>query len=250
MTRTDAVLWGMDIYSTSMGALEAGSLPEPLPASPIALFHSWFDQAQHAKDQPNPNAMTLATIDPDGRPSARIVLCKHLHTDQAGRECVVFFTNLHGRKGRAIKANPRVSLVFHWDHTDRQVRVEGPVSASPEAESDAYFNSRRWESRVGAWASDQSEPIESRKALLSKVESVVERYDVDIEAAERREPVHIPRPPYWGGTRVWFERVELWCGATGRVHDRAEWTRDLTPATVDGVPGYTGGPWSSTRVQP
>lgn len=237
----------MDIYATSMGALTDAGLPQPLPESPIAIFKSWFDQSQASKDQPNPNAMTLATIDPDGKPSARIVLCKHLHTAQ---ECVVFFTNLNGRKGRAIRANPRVSLVFHWDHSDRQVRVEGPVTASPEPESDAYFDSRRWESRVGAWASDQSEPIGSRDELLKKVESVVEQYDVDIEAAERREPVPIPRPPYWGGTRVWFERVELWCGATGRVHDRAEWTRELMPAEVDGVPGYTGGPWTSTRVQP
>lgn len=237
----------MDIYAPSLGALESGGLPEPLPESPLAIFRQWFDEAQAAKDQPNPNAMTLATIDPDGRPSARIVLCKHFYEDPG---CIVFFTNMQGRKGQAVQANPRAALVFHWDHADRQIRVEGPTTPSPEHESDAYFASRRWESRVGAWASDQSRPIESRGALLAKVDDVVDRFHVDVPAAERGEPVDIPRPPHWGGTRVWFERIELWCGSSSRVHDRAEWTRDLTPATVDGVPGYTAGPWSSTRIQP
>jgi len=237
----------MDIYGTSMGELVQGGLPDQLPESPIALFKAWFDQAQSAKDQPNPNAMTIATIDPDGRPSARIVLCKAIHDDPG---CLVFHTNYRGRKGKALQANPRVSLVFHWDHEERQVRIEGPATRSPEAESDAYFAGRRWESRVGAWASDQSEPIGSRQALIDKLKAVLEEYDVDVEAAERGEPVHIPRPAHWGGQRVWFERVELWCGAAGRVHDRAEWTRELTSAEIDGAPGYTGGPWSSTRVQP
>ncbi|MFK7883740.1 MAG: pyridoxamine 5'-phosphate oxidase [Phycisphaerales bacterium] len=230
-----------------MGALTSGRLPEPLPGSPLTILRSWFDEARESKHQPNPNAMTLATIDPDGKPSARIVLCKHLHVHLG---CAVFFTNLDSRKGRAVTANPRVALILHWDHTDRQVRLEGPVSRSPEPESDAYFASRRWESRVGAWASEQSRPIGSRSELLGKLDAVVERFGVDTDAAGRGEPVEIPRPPRWGGTRVWFERVELWCGSASRVHDRAEWTRELTPAEIEGVPGYAGGPWSSTRVQP
>ncbi|MEM9372043.1 MAG: pyridoxamine 5'-phosphate oxidase [Planctomycetota bacterium] len=237
----------MDTNSPSMGALSSGRLPEPLPDSPLPILRSWFDEACEAKNQPNPNAMTLATIDPDGRPSARIVLCKHLH-DHLG--CAVFFTNLQSRKGQAVTANPRVSLILHWDHADRQVRLEGPTTPSPESESDAYFASRRWESRVGAWASDQSRPIASRQALLDKLDGVVDRFGVDTEGAARGEAVEIPRPPHWGGTRVWFERVELWCGSASRVHDRAEWTRVLKPAEVEGVSGYAGGSWSSTRVQP
>lgn len=184
-----------------------------------------------------------ATIDPDGRPSARVVLCKEL-VEKDGY--LVFYTNYRGRKGRALEANPRAAAVLHWDHFDRQVRVEGPVVRSPAAESDAYFHSRRWESRVGAWASDQSEPIASRAALLAKVQSTARELGVDLAAGVAGQPVEIERPPHWGGYRLWFDRVELWCGGVGRVHDRAAWTRALTPAGE----GFRAGPWSATRLQP
>jgi pyridoxamine 5'-phosphate oxidase len=221
-------------------------LPDPLPAEPFALFRAWFDEAHQRRVQPNPNAMTLATVDPDGRPSARIVLCKAIHEDP-GR--IVFYTNYNGRKGAALAANPRASLVFHWDPLDRQARIEGPVLRSPAEESDAYFRSRRLESRLGAWASDQSRPVESREKLLEQVAERARELGVDLSKIADGgggEDAEIPRPPHWGGYRVWAERVELWCAGTGRVHDRAEWTRSLTPAGD----GYTGGPWSATRLQP
>ncbi len=228
----------------ALGELGQGeSLPDHLPKSPLALFRAWFDDAHRRRWQPNPNAMTLATIDPDGRPSARVVLCKHLHEDLG---CLVFFTNYDGRKGRALRANPHAAAVFHWDDVDRQIRVEGPVTLSPPAESDDYFHSRRWESRLGAWASDQSEPIASREALLNKVRHTAKDLGVDLAAAVSGQPIEIDRPPNWGGFRLWFESVELWCNGVGRVHDRARWTRTLTQSGDT----YTGGPWSATRLQP
>jgi len=232
---TDSLL---EAYSSEM-------LPDPLPEQPFALFRGWFDEARAGRIQPNPNAMTLATVDPDGRPSARIVLCKAIHEDPG---LIVFYTNYNGRKGRALDANPHASLVFHWDPLDRQVRIEGPVTRSPADESDAYFRTRRWESRLGAWACDQSRPIESREKLLEQVAERAIELGIDMTKLVdgRGEDLEIPRPPHWGGYRVWAERVELWCAGSGRVHDRAEWTRTLTPAGD----GYTGGPWSATRLQP
>ena len=225
------------------------TLPETLPAEPFPLFKAWFDEAWAARKVPNANAMTLATADPDGRPHARIVLCKGI--DEAAGT-VTFFTNYNGDKGLQLAANPRAALVFHWDHFDRQVRMEGPVSFAPDADSDAYFNTRHWASRIGAWASEQSRPIADREELLGKVGEVIDRLGLDLAALADLDPadyaphIAIPRPPHWGGYRVWAERVELWCGGKSRVHDRAVWTRPLTPAGD----GFSGGAWEATRLQP
>lgn len=236
------VSFGMSKSSKPVGDLGRGeSLPDHLPKSPLPLFRAWFDEAQRRNLQPNPNAMTLASAGPDGRPSARIVLCKAIHDD-----CLVFYTNYHGRKGRELEANPWAAVLFHWDNFDRQIRIEGPVTRSPASESDAYFHSRRWESRLGAWASDQSEPIASREALINKVRRTAGELGVDMAAAVGGQPIEIDRPPHWGGFRLWFERVELWCGGIGRVHDRAVWTRTLKR---DGD-GFAGGAWAATRLQP
>ena len=229
----------------------AESLPDPLPASPLGLLGAWYADAHGRGVQPNPNAMTLATIDPDGLPSARIVLCKDLDTD-VGR--LTFYTNYQGRKGRALAANPVAAVVFHWDALDRQIRLEGPVTRSPDAESDAYFASRPWESKLGAWASDPTEPIASRDALLSKVDAAAEKLGLDTSAltpGDRAVPV--PRPPHWGGWRLWISRAEFWVGGTGRVHDRAVWTRTIRLGAID--PALETRPeafsdWSRTRLQP
>jgi len=224
------------------------ALPEPLPGSPWGLFKAWFDAAHAQKVQPNPNAMTLATIDPDGKPSARIVLCKGMDLSNGH---IVFYTNYDGRKGRALAANPRAALVFHWDDLDKQVRIEGPVGRSPEAESEAYFASRPWISRIGAWTSSQTQPVASRADLLRKLEDTYRRFGIDpANLPPRDAKLDIPRPEHWGGFRLFAERVELWVGGEGRLHDRAVWTRSLRP----GGPGeaqWTGAtPWAATRLQP
>ncbi len=225
------------------------SLPDSLPSEPFTLFKGYFDKAHALNVQPNPNAFTLATIDPDGTPSARVVLCKGI---DAVRGHIVFHTNYHGRKGRALAANPRAAAVFHWDDLDIQARMEGLVARSPAAESDAYFLTRPWTRRVGAWTSDQSEPIESRSALEAKLDATMRRFGIDPKNPPALDAkVDVPRPPHWGGSRLWPAKVELWLGSRVRLHDRAVWTRTLVPGEVDGVPGYQGvRPWAATRLQP
>ncbi len=217
-------------------------LPETLPESPLAIMHAWFEEAVAARRTLNPDAIALATADARGVPSVRIVLCKHL--DDAGY--LVFYTNHNSRKGRELAQQDQASAVFHFDAFERQIRVEGRVVQSPESESDRYFASRSVISRIGAWASDQSQPIASREDLLERVSRAMERLGVGPSDVLGESEVSVPRPPHWGGFRLWFERVELWAGGAGRIHDRAAWTREL--AGSDGE--FSGGPWSATRVQP
>lgn len=218
-------------------------LPEPLPADPMPLLLEWFDRAARDRVQPNPDAMAVATVDPDGAPSVRMVLCRRL--DAAG--WAQFYTNFGSRKGAAIAARPVAAACLHWDALDLQARLEGPVVRAPEAESDAYFASRPWLSRVGAWASDQSRPIGSRAELLLKAAEVMQRFGLEpLNPPAEDARVDIPRPPHWGGLRLWARRVELWHGGAGRFHDRAAWARTLTS---DGD-GFRAGPWAGTRLQP
>lgn len=231
-------------------------LPSPLPAEPMALCAQWLNDAARSGSQPNPNAMTIATVGRDGAPSARIVLARGF---DAARGYIVFYTNYDSRKGEELVLTARAALVFHWDHLGRQIRIEGPVTRSPADESDAYFASRPAMSRIGAWASDQSKPIASRDELLRKNAEAEARFGVSpaeprdesgAPAAGVQQRLVVPRPHNWGGYRVWAARVELWLGHPARLHDRALWTRTLSPATVDGAPGFTGGTWSVTRLQP
>lgn len=219
------------------------TLPDPLPSEPFSLFTRWFDEARERGAQPNPNAVYLATVDEGGAPSVRTVLCKRIAGDDG---YIVFFTNYESRKGRSLEANPVAGALFHWDDAEQQVRIEGRVVRSPPEESDEYFASRHWVSRIGAWASRQSRPLDSREQLMEQVGEAIMELGVDVERAIRREPVDIPRPPHWGGYRLWAERVELWLGGPGRVHDRALWSRSLEP---DGD-AFEAGPWSVTRLQP
>ena len=200
-----------------------------MPADPLPLLDGWLKDAR--ADIRNAHAMTLATVDAEGRPAARMVICRGLDVREGW---IVFYTDHESAKGKALDVNPYAALVFHWDAHERQVRVEGPVTVSPDSESDAYWNSRPRDARIAASASDQSRPIESRAAFLAKVEQ------------ETKRGADIPRPKRWGGYRVWIERVELWVGQPARAHDRALWTRALA-ATGD---GFRGGVWRATRLQP
>lgn len=223
-------------------------LPDELPKDPFPTFARWFDAAYRQRIQPNPNAMTLATIDPDGRPSARVVLCKYLIEDPG---YIVFFTNRNSRKAEALNANPSAAAVFHWDRFDKQVRIEGPVVRSPESESDRYFATRSAGKRIGAWSSEQSRPIGSRSELLARVVEAQKRFGVDPDDKVEPAPETVPRPPHWGGYRIWAEKLELWVGNRSRIHDRAVWSRTLEPAKgPEGEDSFTPGAWSATRLQP
>lgn len=220
------------------------ALPEILPDDPMPLARAWFDEACATIKTANPNAMTLATVSEQGEPSARVVLCKAMDADSGH---LVFYTNYASLKARQLDATGRAAAVFHWDTLERQIRVQGPVVRSPAGESDAYFATRHITSKLGAWASRQSEPIASREALLDQVARVMDELGVDAAALLGEREATIPRPSFWGGYRLWAQRVELWVGGSGRIHDRAVWTRELTP---DGEHAFAGSPWTSTRLQP
>jgi pyridoxamine 5'-phosphate oxidase len=187
-----------------MGLNEADVAPDP-----IRQFQVWFDQAV-AAELDEPNAMTLATATPEGRPSARTVLLKGF--DQRG---FVFHTNYQGRKSRELAVNPWAALLFWWYALERQVRIEGQVEMLPAAESDAYFRTRPLGSQLGAWASPQSEVIPDRATLERWV------HELEREYAGRE----VPRPPFWGGFRVRPATIEFWQGRTNRLHDRLRYSR-------------------------
>jgi pyridoxamine 5'-phosphate oxidase len=171
---------------------------------PFRLFGAWFDEAR-ALEVNDANAMTLATVAPDGTPDARIVLLKGLEA-----RGFVFFSNLQSAKGTQLLAAPQAALVFHWKSLRRQVRVRGAVEAVPMADADAYFASRARESRVGAWASDQSRPLSDRETLVARA----------AEFESRFEGVDVPRPPHWAGFCLVPLAIEFWADRPFRLHDR------------------------------
>jgi pyridoxamine 5'-phosphate oxidase len=200
----------------------AGLREADLHPDPVEQFRRWFGDVLNA-DLHEPNAMILATANPDGRPSARVVLLKGF--DGRG---FVFYTNYEGRKARELEENPRAALLFYWGELERQVRVEGRASRVPGEESDAYFRGRPRGSRIGAWASEQSRPVEGREVLERRVRELEAEY-------EGRE---VPRPPFWGGYRVEPEAIEFWQGRENRLHDRLLYRR------------ADDGGWKVERLQP
>ena len=191
--------------------------------NPFDLFARWFADAE-ANEPNDPNAMSVATADADGRPSVRILLLKGF--DESG---FVFYSNLESHKGQELLVNPFCALGFHWKSLRRQVRVEGAVTRVTDAEADAYFQSRARGSRIGAWASQQSRPLADRQMLLD----AVARFEAQYEGGE------VPRPPYWSGFRVVPVAIEFWQDGAFRLHDRFRFTR---PAD--------GEPWKVARLYP
>jgi pyridoxamine 5'-phosphate oxidase len=224
------------------------TLPDPLPSDPMPLASTWLRQAWDEQVQRNPNSMVLATTGADGRPSARVMLCKDIVADPG---YLVFYTNYESRKGRELRERPWAAVTFHWDSLRRQLRIEGPVVTSPASESDDYFSSRPWRSRLAAITSQQSTPVGSRHALLERLRDTAARFGTPDPLAapeDDEEPgLHLPRPPGWGGFRLWAATTELWVEGEHRLHDRARWTRELTPS---GSGHFHVQPWHSQRLQP
>lgn len=181
----------------------------PAHADPFALFDAWYAEAQTAELN-DPNAMALATADAQGRLGLRMVLLKG-----HGPAGFVFYTNLESRKGNDLAAHRQVALLFHWKSLRRQIRIEGPVQPVSATEADAYFASRPRASQLGAWASDQSRPLDSRATFEA-------RFD---EASARFEGADVPRPPHWSGFRVVPDRIEFWIDREYRLHERRQFVR-------------------------
>ena len=219
---------------------ERNLLPEILPDDPMHQAKKWFDRTNSEKWQPNPNAMTLSTVDKNNAPSSRIVLCKYFVADPG---YIVFFTNYNSRKGKEIRDNSEVSLVFHWDNIGRQLRIKGIAVYSPSSESDEYFASRNRGSQISAWGSNQSQPVESRSELIKQMNDKLDEFDNSGTHNEKE----IPRPPHWGGIRVWAHEIELWMDGEDRVHDRARWTRKLK---INQDNSFSTSKWIGTRLQP
>ncbi|GAB3449288.1 pyridoxamine 5'-phosphate oxidase [Insolitispirillum peregrinum] len=190
---------------------------------PIAQFSDWLAEA--GKSEPNdPNAVCLATSTPDGFPSARMVLLKG--HDEHG---FVFYTNLESRKGGELAANPKAAMCFHWKSLKRQVRIEGLIEPVTAEEADAYYASRARDSRIGAWASQQSRPLQSRFELESRIAEYVAKFGLG----------RIPRPPFWSGFRLVPVRIEFWRDRPFRLHDRMIYKRNLKDE-----------PWTTERLYP
>jgi len=198
---------------------------------PFALFAAWFAEAQVS--EPNdPNAMALATVDSDGLPDVRMVLLKGYDADG-----FVFYSHTASQKGQELAANPKAALLFHWKSLRRQVRIRGAVTRVSEAEADEYFASRPKQSQLGAWASKQSQPLESRFAFEQSIAREAAKHLIG----------QVPRPPGWGGWRITPQRIEFWHDRPFRLHDRIEFRREMAGATQSSAPAHS---WTKVRLYP
>ena len=192
-----------------------------LPGDPVVMLRRWVDEAISCEAD-EPNAMSLATVSPDGKPNVRVVLLKGIE-----ESAIHFYTNYGSQKGKELSLNPHAAVAFWWPELERQVRIRGPVEKLGREESDMYFQTRPRESQIGAWVSEQSSAIESREALKQKVEDVSARF----------EGKEVPIPEFWGGYSIGIEEIEFWQGRPGRLHDRILYE-------------IKDGDWGKKRLQP
>ena len=218
-------------------------LSQSMTQNPLLLLQSWLNEAMELDLQPNPDSMAIATSNSQGLPNVRMVLCKEINTEEG---YVVFYTNYNSVKSLEIKENPKCSALFHWDKLGYQIRIRGEILQSPDEENDTYFASRHLGSQVGAWASNQSNPVEDREALDDQFKKILDRFNLTSESITRNEQ-KIPRPPNWGGYRLWIEEIEFWLNQKDRLHDRLHFKRALT-INSEGI--ATEKKWIVKRLQP
>lgn len=194
---------------------------------PYTLAQDWLSEAEKTEPQ-DANAVALSTVDKTGLPNVRMVLLKEIETSQT-KGGFVFYTNFESAKGRELEGTMQAAMVFHWKSVNRQLRVRGPVEKVSAKQADAYYNSRAYQSRIGAWASKQSRPLASRRSLMAEVAKLAAKY-----------PRNPPRPPHWGGFRIRPTEIEFWSDGDFRLHDRFRWTR-MKPDTDS---------WTVQRLNP
>lgn len=198
---------------------EKGELGVDVPENPFLFFEKWYAEA--FKVEKAANAMSVSTVNTEGSPSSRIVYLKEIAAEE-----FVFYTNYNSHKGQDLAHNPKIACLFFWSELERQVRIEGIVEKVAEIESDAYFQSRPRDSKIGAWVSQQSQPLSSREELAEKIQYYQEKF-----------PTEVPRPPHWGGYAVIAHKIEFWQGRPSRLHDRVVYEK------VEGV-------WKNYRINP
>ena len=218
-------------------------LSQSMTQNPLLLLQSWLNEAMELDLQPNPDTMAIATSNSQGLPNVRMVLCKEINTEEG---YVVFYTNYNSVKSLEIKENPKCSALFHWDKLGYQIRIRGEILQSPDEENDTYFANRHLGSQVGAWASNQSNPVKDREALDDQFKKILDRFNLTSESITRNEQ-KIPRPPNWGGYRLWIEEIEFWLNQKDRLHDRLHFRRALTISS-EGI--ETEKKWTVKRLQP
>ena len=211
--------------------------------NPVLILKEWMDEVAQSKIQPNPNSMSISTIDANGRPNSRMVLCKEINEELG---YLVFYTNYQSNKSKEIGVNNECSGLFHWDTFGYQVRVRGIIVKSPEAESDNYFATRDIGSQLSAWASHQSQIVEDRESLDNQFQQAMDKFNVKESELESSE-INIPRPEFWGGYRIWISEIELWLNQKDRFHDRLSFKRKLA-TTSSGF--ETSNDWVIKRLQP
>ena len=202
-------------------------------------------EAENKKTQPHPNAITIASTDVSGKPSARVLLIKALSLKEG---YIVFHTPYGSRKSLEFIDNPWAAGVIHWDHLSRQIRLEGLITKSPDDESDAYFATRDWRSQLNAWTSEQSQPISDYKQLLDRANRQAKKMNLPkLDSTGPDKDFSVQRPPFWGGFRMWFCSIEFWIARSARFHERILYKRSLKK---DDDGGPVTGPWRHQKLQP
>ena len=211
--------------------------------NPVLILKEWMDEVVESKIQPNPNSMSISTIDANDRPNSRMVLCKEINEELG---YLVFYTNYKSNKSKEIGVNNECSGLFHWDTFGYQVRVRGIIVKSPEVESDNYFATRDIGSQLSAWASHQSQIVEDRESLDNQFQQAMDKFNLKESELESSD-INIPRPKFWGGYRIWIREIELWLNQKDRFHDRLLFTRKLV-TTSSGIEASNH--WVIKRLQP
>ena len=221
------------------------SFSSQIPKDPLPIVHAWMKEAENKKTQPHPNAITIASADVSGKPSARVLLIKDLSLKEG---YIVFHTHYGSRKSLEFIDNPWAAGVIHWDHLGRQIRFEGLITKSPDDESNAYFATRDWRSQLNAWTSEQSQPISDYKQLLDRANRQAKKMNLPkIDSTGPDKDFSVQRPPFWGGFRMWFCSIEFWIARSARFHERIQYKRSLKK---DDDGGPVTGPWHHQRLQP